>query len=258
MLKFLLENNMFAGDMKILSKIILNYGNKLEVIKYYVGKDNYSFYLNNIDNLFYFAYYDIFKYLIEEKYINPHCQLDEIFKIATIFGQIDFVNYLIREHNCDPRKKGIVAYACMSGDLNFVKYLIREHGCDVHANFNYALKISFEYAHLDIIIYLLEECECSRDTIDDELWYACRTGRDDISIYLMTKWGANIYKLDNHIRYYIFNDKFINYLSTIQINSNKLHPDLKIKLKTKLDLIIKKNLDNYLIDDLSNIICTYT
>jgi hypothetical protein len=70
MLKFLLENNMFAGDMKILSKIILNYGNKLEVIKYYVGKDNYSFYLNNIDkldNLFYFAYYDIFKYLIEEK-----------------------------------------------------------------------------------------------------------------------------------------------------------------------------------------------
>ncbi len=84
---------------------------------------------------------DIVKYLTTEidntLRCDPNCTNNDgmsCLHIASKWGKLDIIKYLVTEENCDPNRisddgKTCLHYACELGQLDLVKYLFEQHQC---------------------------------------------------------------------------------------------------------------------------------
>ena len=83
-------------------------------------------------------------------------------------------------------------WAARNGHLEVVKYLVEDCDADVHAYDDHAVRWSAERGHLEIVKYLVEECGADvRNKDDYALRWAALNGHLEVVKYLVSK-GANV------------------------------------------------------------------
>jgi hypothetical protein len=243
MLKFLIESGQFKGNIDALFARVIQFGNSIEVLKF----------------------------VIDEYNIDPHKDIySEKYGIDVIFdsmhtGHLDIIKYIVEKYGFKINGDD-VNNAVVEGKLNFVKYYIEECNYDVHENDDYILTSAITGGCIDIVEYLINEHDINlgkmnfRDFCFGEFMSSCVTNSLDRAIYLIEKYNCDIHDLNRtkRYKYQIFkNKKFINYLLTKPLNLSELHYKLRKKFKKKFDLVIKEGLYDFIINDLSNIVCKY-
>ena len=111
------------------------------------------------------------QYLIREEHCNPSCDNDgnTPLHFACRYGHLNIAQYLIREKHCNPSCKSkdgttLLHWACINGHLNIVQYLIREKHCNP---------------------------SCENNDGNTPLHFACRYGHLNISQYLIREEHCN-------------------------------------------------------------------
>jgi len=87
-------------------------------------------------------------------------------------------------------------YLGKTSDLEVVKYLVK-HSADIHAQVDYALRISALNGHFDVVKYFVEHGANIHVLDNYALRYSAYNGHLDVVKYLIER-GANIHAEDNY------------------------------------------------------------
>jgi hypothetical protein len=229
MLKFLIESGQFKGDVAELFMIVIKLGESIEELNYVIDDGN------NFDSI-------------------PN-------------GYLDIVKYIVEKHGVEITECSAIN-AVIDRYLHIIKYVVEQCGYDPYEN-NDSVTIPAEHDVLiEILSYFINESEHNFKEWELNLFFereflsSCVINSVDRVIFLMEKYNCNIHMLKNkrppEYDYKIFkNKKFINYLLTKPLDLYELHYKLRYKFKKKFDLMIKDGLCDFIINDLSNIVCKY-
>ena len=98
-----------------------------------------------------------------------------VLHLASVNNHIDVVKYLINECNCDimtPDKDGntILHYAASKGSLDFLKSINTHHYNIMSANNKGRTVLHYAVKHIDVVKYLINECNCDVMVTDKDGW----------------------------------------------------------------------------------------
>uniref|UniRef100_A0A1X7SKU8 Uncharacterized protein n=1 Tax=Amphimedon queenslandica TaxID=400682 RepID=A0A1X7SKU8_AMPQE len=140
------------------------------------SQDPNVLYRNERDLLYYSirnGWLDIAKDLITNYHFDPkkYYKGDSYLYIAAKANQIDIVEYLIKEHGCDPmmgtrynRKVPILHYAAREGLLNVLKCMVMNINGHIMDEQIYDAKgrtvLCCAVKHTDVVKFLINECNC--------------------------------------------------------------------------------------------------
>lgn len=98
---------------------------------------------------------EVVKYLVEqEQAANIHAIDDEVFILASYYGHLDVVKYLVEQGaNIHANDDGPLRIASENGNLPVVKYLVKQ-GANIHANDDGALRFAIGNRQLEVVKYL--------------------------------------------------------------------------------------------------------
>ena len=156
-----------------------------------------------------------FKYLMQEQInfcekgniedilflINEGYNKNNILMYLCEFGRLDLVKYLVGKsgnniqyvfENCKATNFRAVLTASRSGHLEIVKYLVEECEVDPRGEDDWAILSACASGHLNIVKYLVEKCGLNaRAQGDCAVRWACDCGHLNIVKYLVEKCGSN-------------------------------------------------------------------
>lgn len=246
----------------------------LDIVKYLIEEHNCKLKFDEFGNSEYFMHLEIAKYLIETCNYDP-CLYDvNMMEDACARGKYEIVKYLIEEQNYNhstDNECGLKA-AIVKNNYEIVKYLIDSKKCEINIDNGEILYLAMQLCDFKIVKYLMENganIELVNDNHKDDFVYEFEVFNpdgwnidsiidkysdvmlsSDIKEYVCKSEIDRIYKIH-------FNNNFVDYLLTKEININKLHEQLEVKLRKKLIPFITNILDNILINDVNKIVCGY-
>ena len=151
---------------------------------------------------------DVMKYLINTHHYNLMTTNN---KGQTVLHHavehIDVVKYLIDECKCDimaPDNYGntILHVAASEGSLDVMKYLINTHHYPMTTNNNGQTVLHHAVKHIDVVRYLINECNCDIMITDKDGWtplhyVAARRGTAKVIEYLLSTGNCDPLAKDN-------------------------------------------------------------
>ena len=143
---------------------------------------------------------DMVKYLVDEKSIDPLCEMDDRttpFHLACQEGHLEIVKFFIEEKGCDPlyyHEKTRTPYgmACAGGHLDVVRYLTEERHCDPLCKDNEGVPVVLTATvinNIDVLKYFVEERGCdlkASGEYENALIFAIQSGSLQAFQYLST------------------------------------------------------------------------
>lgn len=140
---------------------------------------------------------------LERMGVDISSALDYLFTLASRYGNIEAMGYLLEKYNVDVDidKGDAICNASDNGQLDAVAFLL-EHGASLKLeNSKRAIYVCFEYERnniFDIITLLLKNGANIHENDDMALYYACSMGYYDIAKKLIDL-GANIHAKQDYI-----------------------------------------------------------
>ena len=112
---------------------------------------------------------------------------------------IEVVEYLIIECNCDPMTvinddgDTVLHYAARKGLLDLLKFMINHHNCNLMAtNKRGETILHCAMQHIEVVKYLIIECNCDPMTICNFLHYAAKKGLFDFLKFMIDHRNCNL------------------------------------------------------------------
>lgn len=178
---------------------------------------NHLFFYDVLDIIIEIDNFDIFAYILNN-YHKGH-DIYNIFITSIVFDRLKFVEYFIQNRDIDVTQhdnKAIKAAATYCNDIRIIDLLIN-HGADIHADNDYALRMSFYNVnyHKSIIISDFEE-------------------RYNIVEYFVKR-GANVNTDNDYIIRYICyhaHNNVYNILNLLIKHGSNIHADDDFALRT--------------------------
>ena len=162
------------------------------------------------------------KYNLDHRYMNN----DTLIHIATKFGHLPIVKYLVEKQNIYINTKGecgrtSLHYACANGNFQIVEYLILKDA-DIFARDdkeNSIIHSATIEGHLPLVKYLIEKHNIGINNKDEDgktpLHIACEKGYQSIIDYFISK-GADVFARDDKGYYAIHYAAIGGYLSIVK------------------------------------------
>ena len=172
------------------------------------------------------------KYIIKQKGDNiDFMSMVNYLLYACRHGKLDIVKYFVKEFNIDINDNNIyenfvkspIEEAIRSNNIDLVKYLIR-NGADIHTNEKDIFIIIVKYSNIDMLKYLVNECNFNIKRIDSEFNMSNNTikgglievasiyQKSDIVRYLLEEHGLEIKNKKDILSYFIHDFDMIKYL----------------------------------------------
>ena len=196
-------------------------GNHIDIVEYLIKECGCDPMKGSVPILHYVAsrgLLDVLKCMVMN--INGHIMDEQyrdtngrtVFHLAVKYLHIDVVKYLINECNCDimtPDKYGktTLHYVASEGLLDVLKCMVMNingHIMDERyrdANGRTVFHLAVKYLHIDVIKYLIHECNCDIMTLDKYgntiLHAAARGGSLDVLKYLINTHHYNLMTTNN-------------------------------------------------------------
>jgi len=105
------------------------------------------------------------EYLIEEKKVWPNTKDAWALKLASLYGHLDTVKYLVDKGNqwdISEDSYRAISWAASAGYLDVVKFLISESGCGPHSVHNSVIRDAVYNGQNHVVRFLLETQACGK------------------------------------------------------------------------------------------------